>query len=127
MIAAEDQMLYSRSARDLIRLGAQHPVLIEQLSVQRPLLEIVSEGREQLEAALDAERRSLIHANEDRRAAYRRAALWPQVASEREASDRQRYPIRASDGRADRRRAVLINIRDDEDYKAERAYRCAAN
>ena len=132
MIAAEDQMLYSRSARDLIRLGAQHPVLIEQLSVQRPLLEIVSEGREQLEAALDAERRSLIHANEDRLAAYCRAAvnwaaLWPQVASEREASDRQRYPIRASDGQADRRRAVLINIRDDEDYKAERAYRCAAN
>ena len=49
------------------------------------------------------------------------------TVSEREASDRQRYPVRTSDGRADRRRVVLINIRDDEDHKAERAYRCAAN
>lgn len=87
MTDAEDQLLYSRSARDLIRLARQYPALVEHLSPKRPLLGVISEGMERLEAALDAERRSLIHANEARLQAYSRAAgnwaaLWPQVEAE---------------------------------------------
>lgn len=87
MTDAEDQLLYSRSARDLIRLGNRYPVLVESLKEMRPLLERVSEGIERLEVALDAERRAMIHANEARLNAYYQAssdwrARWPQIASD---------------------------------------------
>jgi hypothetical protein len=82
-----DKLLYSRSARDLIALAGEHHELIEDLSTQRPLLKNVVAGRTQLEAALDAERRTLIRANEMRLARYREAAqrwatAWPTVEKE---------------------------------------------
>jgi hypothetical protein len=82
-----EQLLYSRSARDLLALGHAHPDLVEKLSTQRPLLRNIAAGQTQLEEALDAERRSLIRANEKRLARYREAAqrwatAWPEVEKE---------------------------------------------
>jgi len=80
-----DQLLLSRSARDLTELARQHPRLVEALANTRPLLRDISRGTEHLEAALDAERRTLMHINERRLQAYMRAAenwaaIWPAVA-----------------------------------------------
>jgi len=50
--------------RDLLALAQAHPELVEELSAQRPLLNNIVACWTQLEAALDAERRSLIRANE---------------------------------------------------------------
>ena len=82
-----EQLLYSRSARDLIALGQAHSDLVEDLSARRPLLKKIAAGRRRLEEALDAERRDLIHANEKRLARYREAAqrwaaAWPDVEKE---------------------------------------------
>ncbi len=83
----EDQLLLSRSARDLIRLVADHPETTSQLLSQRPLLARAGDGEEVLAAALDAERRALIRADETRLSRYQQAATtwesaWPAVASE---------------------------------------------
>ena len=69
-----DQLRYSRSARDLLDVVRRHPVQAAEVEPERPLLARAVEGRSALEAALDAERRELMHANEKRLAAYRRAA-----------------------------------------------------
>jgi hypothetical protein len=86
-----DQFLYSRSATDLIALAGQHPQLVAQLAAQRSVLETIPHGRDALETAIDAERRHLTHANEERLQRYARAAqkwatLWPAV--ERETRDK---------------------------------------
>lgn len=65
-----DQLLCSRSAQDLITLAQQHPDLVARLASERPVLLQIPKGRAALEAALDAERRALIHANEQRLARY---------------------------------------------------------
>ncbi len=57
------------------------------LGRRRPALKVVGEGREALEAALDAERRQLMRANEERLAKYMEAArpwaaAWPTLARE---------------------------------------------
>ncbi len=83
----EDQLLASRSARDLLRLSEAHPDLVARLVPRRPLLARCPEGREALEAALDAERRELMHRNEERLARYLAAAeawaqAWPSVSRE---------------------------------------------
>ena len=83
----QDQLLFSRSARDIIALAEQHPALIKTLVARRPVLISAAKGLEDLEAALDAERRQLIHANEHRLhryllAAERWRAMWPVVAQE---------------------------------------------
>jgi hypothetical protein len=77
-------LLLSRSARDLIALSQAHPGLVEKTMVRRPLLKHVREGRDALEAALDAERRELIHANEERLQRYvdasgKWATAWPEI------------------------------------------------
>ena len=82
-----EQMLLSRSARDLERLAGEHPELLAELRTERPALGALGEGLATLEAALDAERRQLMHANERRlerylEAAQPWAALWPSVARE---------------------------------------------
>jgi hypothetical protein len=82
-----EQLLYSRSARDLIGLAAEHPVEAARLESERPVLAEIERGRDALEAALDAERRRMMRANEERLAAYGRAAarwraLWPEVRRE---------------------------------------------
>ena len=81
------ELLYSRSARDLTRLAGQHPDLVSRLSSERPLLVQIAQGMEALESALDAERRRLIHANEDRLRIYMDAAgewreAWPGMAAD---------------------------------------------
>jgi hypothetical protein len=82
---ASDQLLFSRSARDLIALGDRHRDLAKSLADERPLLNLLDQSREKIEEALDAERRALIHANEERIHAYLTvaepwAAIWPDVA-----------------------------------------------
>lgn len=58
---------------------------VEQLTPERPLLTVISQGRDALEQALDAERRQLIRANEARLEKYLRAsqswqAVWPALS-----------------------------------------------
>lgn len=82
-----DQLLYSRSAGDILALAEKYPGLILELTAQRPLLSMLPEGREKLEELLDAEKRSLIHANEKRLAVFLKAAekwtdAWPSVEKE---------------------------------------------
>jgi hypothetical protein len=83
------RLLYSRSARDLVRLAADHPNEAARLSSKRSLLAAVERGREAVEVALDAERRALMRANEDRLAAYAAASAtwrtrWAEVSREME-------------------------------------------
>ena len=82
-----DRLLLSRSARDLIALAQEHRELVGEATARRPLLNHIQEGRDVLEAALDAERREFIHANERRLQSYMDAArdwaaAWPKVSSE---------------------------------------------
>lgn len=82
-----EELLASRSARDIERLAGEHPALARDLVRDRPVLRGIGEGRDALERALDEERRSLIHANERRLESYRRAAagwaaIWPSVQRE---------------------------------------------
>lgn len=81
------QLLYSRSARDLIRLAEKHSELVQTLLEARPLLGRIADGRDELERALDAERRTLVRKNEERLAVYRGAThqwmrLWPRLSDE---------------------------------------------
>lgn len=83
----KEQLLYSRSARDLITLADQYPDFVIELTPQRPLLMKIKEGIQRLEEALDAERRELIHLNEDRLKKYINASeqwlkIWPNVQEE---------------------------------------------
>ena len=80
----EDQLLCSRSAREILALAKAHPSVVDALQVQRPVLQLVSAGLEAVESALDAERRTLMHANERRLERYVTAAAgwaarWPEV------------------------------------------------
>ncbi len=70
----EEKLLYSRSATDLMELAAQWPDEIGRFMKRRPALAAITKGVEDLEAALDAERRKLMHANEERLARYMEAA-----------------------------------------------------
>ncbi len=78
------RFLYSRSARDLLRFAQAEPELLAEMIPCRGALSKIEEGRRALERALDEERRSLMHTNEERLAKYRRAtrqwvAQWPAV------------------------------------------------
>ncbi|NLE68507.1 MAG: hypothetical protein GX608_13900 [Lentisphaerae bacterium] len=86
----DDQIMCSRSARDLMELAAQRPDRVIALTCQRPVLAAIAEGPEALEVALDAERRRLMHANEARLAMYMSAAepwarVWHEISREMEA------------------------------------------
>ena len=81
------ELLYSRSARDLMRLADEHPVLTREAAPERPLLAAVGQGREEIERLLDEERRALIRKNEDRLDRYVSAAKpwgaeWPALSRE---------------------------------------------
>jgi len=101
-----DQLLYSRSALDIISLAEKYPGLVMELARQRPLLENFSAGREKLEELLDKEKRALIHANERRLELYLRAAdkwtaLWPSVEKEisgQPLSEAHRYMVQRGEG-----------------------------
>ncbi len=82
-----DQLLLSRSARDLIALAEEHPDEVKETAHRRPILKVIREGRGKLEEALDAERRTLIRANEGRLKKYVGAAeqwraVWRGIAGE---------------------------------------------
>jgi hypothetical protein len=79
-----EQMLCSRSARDLIALAAAHPGLAAELAAVRPVLGTVPDGVPALHEALDRERREAMEADERRIRAYVAAATgleraWPEV------------------------------------------------
>jgi hypothetical protein len=81
------EALYSRSARDLIRLRDHHPAIVARAAAQRPLLSRLGEGREGVERLLDEERRRLMRLNEERLDRYGRAASawgaeWPRLSRE---------------------------------------------
>jgi hypothetical protein len=81
----DGQILQSRSARDLIALAEQHPDRVRRMADTRPVLTAIGQGREALEAALDAERRRMIRTNEERLARYMEAAKpwaadWPDLS-----------------------------------------------
>lgn len=92
MSGVDDRILYSRSARDLIRLEREHPDRVRELAARRQILQSIAAGRDAVETALDAERRAMMRANEERLTRYLAAAepwavAWPDVG-------------RAIDGRA---------------------------
>jgi hypothetical protein len=101
-----DQMLCSRSARDLAELAGQYPELAKELHVERPLLALVGQGRDPLEQALDVERRALMRTNEQRLGAYLAAAQtwqqrWAELQREGELgvlSDSHRRLVAAAEG-----------------------------
>ena len=101
----DDQILYSRSARDLMEFSAEHPEHVKKLASKRPLLRVVSKGLKGLEAALDLERRQLIHANEKRLAKYMNdaeawAKAWQRVISKIEGRKlREAHAILVKDAR----------------------------
>jgi hypothetical protein len=81
------EALYSRSARDLMRLASDHPEAVREAAAERPLLSRIGQGREEIERLLDEERRALIRKNEDRldrylNAAIRWSAEWTRVSKE---------------------------------------------
>lgn len=69
-----DQLIYSRSAQDLIAISNEHPALVDVLIRERPLLAFIRKGRDALEAELDAERRRFMRADEHRLERYMTAA-----------------------------------------------------
>ena len=83
----EDRLRFSRSARDLCSLAADHPVLAERLARERPLLALAAVSGADADGvaeALDAERRQLIKADAERMRRFEEAAglwkeLWPRV------------------------------------------------
>ncbi len=84
MTDPREQLLYSRSARDLLELARRHPDLLRELAPRRALLGQIGPDREAVETALDSERRSLMRANELRLQAYRSASqrwaeAWPDL------------------------------------------------
>lgn len=89
MAAPRDQLLYSRSAGDLIELARHHLDLARSLAAERPLLARIGQDRRALAEALQLEMLDFMEANERRLAAYRAAASawaerWLQTARELE-------------------------------------------
>lgn len=82
----DDQILLSRSARDLIDLVRANPSAAARMVSQRPLLAKVADGEDALAVALDAERRTLMKADEARLSRYQAASqawerVWPELSS----------------------------------------------
>ena len=83
----EDQLLYSRSAIDLIRYCLESPDIARQLYDQRPLLKLADSADaapDKVAEALDAERRSLIKADAARLSTFETASsdwrkAWPNI------------------------------------------------
>jgi len=81
----KEQLLWSRSVRDLIELTALHPELTRECLAERPLLSWAIEGHpEKLGEALDRERRRHMRANELRLEAmqsmmHRWREAWPTI------------------------------------------------
>lgn len=80
-----DQLRFSRSARDLLQIARQFRQEAERVVELRPLISLAIDGEtERLAEALDAERRQLMRADEERLFRYQDAAqawaaAWPDV------------------------------------------------
>ncbi len=100
------RLMYSRSARELMEMAEHDPGLVSAWVGKRPVLGAISGGLEAMEAALDAERRTLMHANERRLSLYMTAAeawerAWPTVArgiAQRSLADAHREMVAAATG-----------------------------
>ena len=83
-----EQLIWGRSARDLIQLAGEFPAETRIAIQRRPFLDFAIQGdRDELEAALDKERRSLMRMDEQRLAGYTTAATrwrgqWPEIQAE---------------------------------------------
>lgn len=83
-LPVEQQLLHSRSARDLIALFEQYPEAVAYLQEQRPLLAQLGQGREKLQMLLAQEQFDLMRQDEMRLENYARAsaqwtANWPRL------------------------------------------------
>ncbi|MEM4248151.1 MAG: hypothetical protein QXH80_02705 [Candidatus Nanoarchaeia archaeon] len=84
MESIEDMFLYSRSARDILKLASSYPQILDKVKSQREILAKLPCSLEKLEEELDAEKRRLIHENEERLAKFANASKnwadkWPKV------------------------------------------------
>ncbi|NOT31440.1 MAG: hypothetical protein HOP15_13415 [Planctomycetes bacterium] len=114
MTDPRQQLLYSRSALDLLELARAHPHLVEELTPRRALLAELGIKREAIEEALDRERRALMHANERRLQAYRVASQrWADAWQELE-RETARLPLPAAHAILAARAQDLLPTRVDE-------------
>lgn len=79
-----EMLMYSRSAVDILSVWETEPEIVNSLFDKRKVLKLVEEGRESLEAGLDAERRILMRENTERLNKYREASKiwashWPRI------------------------------------------------
>lgn len=79
-----EQLLHSRSARDLVELARQAPDLVAQLVAERPVLAAIAGGFEELRIALERERFAIMDADRLRIGGYLAAARdlethWPEL------------------------------------------------
>jgi hypothetical protein len=74
MATVEDRILYSRSALEIVRFHAEHPDIVTVAMNERGIAPSALSSIDALEAAIDAERRRLMHAKERRVAGYRNAS-----------------------------------------------------
>lgn len=82
----QDVFLYSRSARDIVEHADSFPKILAEIKYKRELLSKLPCSTDELEKELDAERRKLMHANEERLSKYgvlseKWADKWPLVQS----------------------------------------------
>jgi len=82
-----DILLYSRSAKKLKKISQEYPHETAKLIKYRPLLSLCGGNIEDIETALDRERRNFMHANEERLLRYMNASSewekqWPDVLLE---------------------------------------------
>jgi len=78
--AKEDSLRYSRSAREILAFYEKDPSAVLTILGERGIGHDALRNLEALEAALDAERRKLIHANESRLSRYAAAAqAWAET------------------------------------------------
>lgn len=87
MTAIENKIRYSRSAKDIIAGMQTVPELVTRIMKERGVAEENLKNIDLLEAALDAERRRLIHTNEQRLSRYLEASKqwqerWKEVERE---------------------------------------------
>jgi hypothetical protein len=81
-----EQLLFSRSAHDVIALAQAHPQLVAQLTSERPALAAVARGVDELRLALERERFASMDADDRRLRAFLSASAalaraWPEIAT----------------------------------------------
>jgi hypothetical protein len=87
MTDARDQLLFSRSATDLMQLAKEQPVLVRELTARRPLLARIGADRRALAEAIQLEMLDLMEVDARRLAAHRAASVklqreWARLSSE---------------------------------------------